>query len=90
MACFCLKKNKIVLIIRLYENQQPLDSVAVSLGNNKQIGKTDENGFLQMAIDKSFLGWALIFRKEGYASSAYVLDDINKDIFQVNSGLRKN
>lgn len=83
-------KNKIVLIIRLYENQRPLNSVAIFLGNNKQIGKTNESGFFQMAIDKSFLHWALIFRKEGYHSYAYVLDDTNKEIFEINIALRKN
>jgi hypothetical protein len=82
-------KNKIVLIIRLFGDQNPLSLADIYWGNNRRIAQTDEKGFLKIAIDKSFFNWALIFRKEGYQSGSYVLDGAGKDIFEINIGLRK-
>jgi hypothetical protein len=82
-------KNKIVLIIRLYEDQQPLGHVSIYAGNNKLLGKTNEKGFCRLIIDRSFNRWALIFRKKGYNSAAWVLDG-DHNVFQINIGMQKN
>ena len=82
-------KNKIVLVIRVYDNQQPLGDVSIHAGNNKLLGKTDEKGFCRIVIDKSFKQWALIFRKNGYTSTARVLDE-DHDVFEINIDLQKN
>jgi hypothetical protein len=82
-------KNKIVLIVRVYDNQQPLGDVNIYAGNNKLLGKTNEKGFCRMVIDKSFNSWALIFRKKGYNSTAWVLDG-DHNVFQINIGMQKN
>ena len=81
-------KNKIVLVIRLYDNQQPLGDVSIYAGNNKLLGKTDEKGFCRLVIDKSFNRWALIFKKKGYNSTAWVLDG-DQNVFQINIGMQK-
>jgi hypothetical protein len=82
-------KNKIVLIARLFADGRPLDSVTVYLGNNKRLGEADEMGLYKVAIDQAFQHWALIFRKEGYAPYAHVLDEPNKNLIEINISLRK-
>ena len=71
------------------DNQNALGSADIYWGNNQKLAQTDEKGFLKIAIDKSFLNWALIFRKEGYKPGSYVLDDTGRDIFEINIGLNK-
>lgn len=82
-------KGKIIIMGQLYGEKGGLDSAAIYWGNNKFLTRTDNTGGFKMVIDKIFFHWALIFRKEGYVSSSYVLDESEKDVLEMHIRLTK-
>lgn len=82
-------KNKIVIMGTISGmNGIGLDSVQIFWGNNKLLTQTDKGGNFKVVTDKSFVNWALIFRRRGYLSSSSPLDN-GVNVFQFNHRLLK-
>ena len=64
-------------------NENGLDSVQIFLGNNKLLAQTDKGGNFKVVTDKSFVNWALIFRRKGYLSASSPLDN-GVNVFAIN------
>lgn len=74
--------GKIILDINVNDKLgSPLENVAIYLGNNKLIGRSDTYGRALVILDKKYKEWALILRKEGYGSMAFCLDGQNIEVF---------
>ena len=82
-------KSKIVIMGNIRDiNGIGLDSVQILWGNNKLVAQTDKGGNFKVVTEKSFVNWALIFRRKGYLSASSPLDN-GVNVFGINYRLRK-
>lgn len=80
-----LYKNRIVIIASVSDiNNKPLSQAEIYLGNNLIIGKTDINGNCRLVVDKKYIKWAFIIRKEGYKSMAFAFDNVEMDVHSMH------
>ncbi len=71
------------LVVEIYVGSRlgGLENVAIYLGNNQLIGKSNKYGRFSITLDKKYKGWAIIFKKEGYRSAAFCIEGKNIDVF---------
>ncbi len=83
-------KNKIVFEGYIKNTKgQPLEDAEIFLGDNKFLGKTDKLGTFSLILDKHYLGWAFIFRKNGYQTASWTMEGVSLE-YVTNSQILNN
>lgn len=83
-------KNKIVVTGTVFDSDsKPLQGAEICFGNNSVISKTDGNGQFRLVIDKKYINWSYIIRHEGFKPFAFLLEDKEREVFNMGYMLSK-
>lgn len=83
-------KNKLVVkgSISNQKDNQPIPNVDIYTLSNQLLGRTDANGFFQVLIPQKNSNQPLRFKKQGFVTLNYSLENTPKQVYELNLTLQ--